>query len=540
MLASPPRAVAHLALLAGLWLAPFARAQENHENEAAVLYGANPTGGQFGRGTAMAGPGAMVGDLAHPSVTFYRRGPKGWTRVWADRGPLGSMFGRELHTDGETLAIGAVWDGWPDDLRGSVRIYELLDGRWEAVQGLHPPASLESDKALNFGDAVAVDGDVMAIGVPGVDEPHHFSGMVLIYEREQGVWIPKASFGQETVDGPVGQQWGLGTTCDVVGDTVVAGASGDKGAVYTYERDAQGWHRAGILHEPNPPDEGKTFGSDVALSRDGSLLVVGQASPDSISTPFVDHPGRAHVFERTASGGWSRLQVLHASDEHFVSGGTQFGLSVDIEGRAIVVGAKDAKGAPSTKGDEGAAYLYLRRPDGTWPATEDRRWWGSAAFKTLGRSVALERGFAVVGGSGEPAHVFEIRVGETFCPATPNSTGESGVLSAVGSPAIAENMLTLSARDCPPDRPGTFLMSDRQALRTAVGDGALCLGEPRLRLGEVAATGPTGAAHLELDLQDPRYAGLITPGSTLHFQYWFSEATGAGANLTAGVAVTFE
>jgi FG-GAP repeat len=535
---APHGALARFAALA-LLASPLALAQER---EAALIHPPLTPAGQFGRGLALSDSWAFVGEIASSTVSFYRREADGWQLRWTDRGPSASYFGRALATDGETLVAGMHVKGWPQDARGAVRIYELIDDRWAVTQEIDAPGFL--DTATLFGWSVAVEGDLLVIGAPGHKKPFHFSGMILIYERVQGVWTLSTTFGQEIIDGPNGWHGSLGDGgLEIVGDVIAAAASGFAGGVYIFERDGQGWKRTALISEPNPQDEGKTFGRDLALSADGQTLVIGQPNPDNKKFPFVDVPGRAHVFERNQSGNWVRVAGLRASDEHFDSqGGTHFGASIELDGDRIVIGATNSKGDPALPGTEGAVYLFERLPDGTWPETETLRLWGSDPEVTLGigNPLAMDRGFVFAANVGYPIHVFELTTGTSFCPVTKNSTGKDGRLSAVGSPQIAKNSLTLSARDCPRDSPGYFLAASNRSAPAFLDGLRLCLAPPILRVGGLAATGNTGAAYHELDLTDPRFPGAFGPGSTVYFQYWFYDEAGGESNLTNAVRVTFE
>lgn len=536
---SPAPAHLYRGLSVLLLVSPAALGQQT-ETEAALLFewpGLSTP--QFGTAVEVAGPWAFVGDWGAATLFFYRRDADGWRPAGMDRGPVGSWFGDSVSSDGETLVVGAQLYGWPQSPIGKVRVYELVGDRWMTVQRIDPP-DLVRPGASGFGDAVAVDGDVMVIGVPGYDDPIDKAGLILIYERIGGVWVWVARFGQQTLDGPNGKHVALGAEVALSGTIVAASAPGQAGAVYLYERDAAGWHNTGVLHEENSPDDGDGFGRALALSEDGRTLVVGQPDPDYVTFSYL--PGRAHVYEKDDQGVWSRVAVLRASDEYIGSDdSSEFGTEVDIDADRVAIGSSNAKGDPAILGYEGAVYLFERTSDGTWPGTETRQWWTSQPDHggDLGQSVALDGGFLIAGSFDDPAHVFEIGEGAELCPGHLNSTGVPGNLTAVGSPVLADATLTLSARHCPIHRPGLFLASFAQG-QTPLGDGVLCLGRPTLRLGGVAPTGRTGTAFHELNFANPAFGGGLGAGTTPHFQYWFSEKVGTGSNLTNAVSVTLE
>ena len=140
--------------------------------------------------------------------------------------------------------------------------------------------------------------------------------------------------------------------------------------------------------------------------------------------------------------------------------------------------------------------------------------------------------------------------GLNFCgPAVPNSTGQSGVMSATGSMAAASNDLTISASDLPVNSFAFFLTSMAQNTVAQPGgsQGVLCLGGAIGRYvgpGQILNSGAAGSVSLALDLtQVPQPTGFVSvqPGETWNFQAWFRDAVGGSAtsNFTDGLEVTF-
>lgn len=140
--------------------------------------------------------------------------------------------------------------------------------------------------------------------------------------------------------------------------------------------------------------------------------------------------------------------------------------------------------------------------------------------------------------------------GANFCgPAVPNSTGQSGVMSAAGSLAVTSNDLTISASELPANSFAFFLTSTGQntVFQPGGSQGVLCLGGAIGRFvgpGQIVNTGVAGAVSLALDLsQHPTPTGFvqIQPGETWNFQAWFRDAVGGQvtSNFTDGIELTF-
>ena len=138
-------------------------------------------------------------------------------------------------------------------------------------------------------------------------------------------------------------------------------------------------------------------------------------------------------------------------------------------------------------------------------------------------------------------------VGETYCsPAVPNSTGYCGKLSAEGSVVVADDDLTLRARDLPPGQFGYLLASMTQDFVVFPGgsDGVLCLGGKIARFASQAqSSGPLGTFTVDVDLGaiplKPPHA--VAPGETWNFQAWYRDFhVVPTSNFTEGASVFFE
>ncbi|MEM9379287.1 MAG: lectin-like protein [Planctomycetota bacterium] len=139
--------------------------------------------------------------------------------------------------------------------------------------------------------------------------------------------------------------------------------------------------------------------------------------------------------------------------------------------------------------------------------------------------------------------------GTNYCMANPNSTGNTGVMSAMGSVSVADNDFTLVGSDLPNSSFGFFLASRMQGMVANPGgsEGNLCIGGAIGRYvgpGQIQNTGNTGEISLAIDLtQIPTPAGFVAaaPGETWNFQAWHRDNSGMGpsSNFTDGLSVAF-
>lgn len=215
-----------------------------------------------------------------------------------------------------------------------------------------------------FGNAVAFDGDTLAIGVPteasdasGTPDQAPDSGAVFIYVRNGANWTQQAFL--KASDAAADD--GFGTSVALDGDLLVVGAPFQAspgpgvnfGGAYVFRRSGGVWTEETLLKAatPAPAD---LFGSAVAV-RDGTV-VVGSPGESTGET----QSGAAFVFEQV-SGSWQQRALLKAATPHPFA---QFGSSVALDGDTLVAGAvnesTDAAGVfdPVDFENAGAAYVF--------------------------------------------------------------------------------------------------------------------------------------------------------------------------------------
>lgn len=284
---------------------------------------------------------------------------------------------------------------------------------------------------IGFGAAVSIDGRTAMVGMPS----HNVIGRVGIYTRTTDGWVRTATLTGASSDVD------FGSAIDLDGNTAVIGAAGRAGGgaagrAYLYRKQGQQWRQLGRVQvqagvsavaydngviaigsggtDFNSPgvvrlyerkrkqglrriatlrasdaSENDRFGASLAMERD--VLVVGAPNLGGISGGVV--PGAAYAFARRGRH-WIEQQKLSGSD---ALPGSQFGESVAIKDRAILVGAPfhDVPGEDCTEFlPEGKAYVFLpyRR---TW--FESQALNGDAQFCALfGNDVAMGRGLVAV------------------------------------------------------------------------------------------------------------------------------------------------
>lgn len=335
----------------------------------------------------------------------------------------GDLFGFWMDVSGDTLVVGAPFedsnakgiDGDQDSdsapNAGAAYVFRRQDNAWK--QEAYLKAS-NTDAADEFGHAVAIDGDLIAVGAPyeasnaaGVggnqdSDGLNGAGAVYLFRRIEGQWRQEAYV--KPSDPQVDALFGAHLALD--GDLLVVGAPGEffldefpgefpnDGAVYVFRHDGATWVEEAILKASNG-DFGHQFGFQVSV--DGDIIAVGAiGEPSSIGGPDAD-PARAddlaplsgavYVFERQQDGAWQETAYIKPQDPGGATApfpecidfdeceGDRFGVRVELEGDTLVVGAHfEDSSAREIDGDQslddahnaGAAWVFRRNDDGGW------------------------------------------------------------------------------------------------------------------------------------------------------------------------------
>lgn len=266
-----------------------------------------------------------------------------------------------LSADNTTLVAGSYG---ADSYQGSILIF--YNTNWSVERRLIRSSRVDSD---NFGYCVSVssDGDKVATGAYGVNSE---TGAAYVYDYNGTTWILGATL--TASGGAPNDQFGFSIAISSDGSTVVVGAPGtdtSSGSVYVYN--GPNWGTPTKLDADVRAQYDK-FGSSVAISSDGSIIVVGAFSGNSGT-------GAAYVCRGSDWGTQTLLTASDGEDQDY------FGISVSTsaDGNIIAVGASrdDDNGTYA-----GAVYVY----SGTnWITETKHTAFDGAAVDYFGESVAL-------------------------------------------------------------------------------------------------------------------------------------------------------
>ena len=210
-------------------------------------------------------------------------------------------------------------------------IYELSTNTWAAYKGESITLQLQTENVD--------DGNV----------PYTITGLVEEDFERIDFDVPQLD---QTVSNSVNNSY-FGSSSSISDDeTIMVVGSPEEdsysGRVYTYDLDSEGnWNLRNVL---SGGVEQHYFGSDVSLSPDGQILIVG--------APYKNGIGRVYTYDLDSEGNWVLRNTLADSQS-----GTWFGSGVSLSKYTDVL----VVGAPNpSENHQGKVYTYELDPNDDW------------------------------------------------------------------------------------------------------------------------------------------------------------------------------
>jgi hypothetical protein len=373
-------------------------------------------GAPFEAGASPTPDGSSSSMNAGAAYVFVREGD-GWRQqayLKAKVITAGDLFGTSVAIWGDTIAVGAPGNIFGSFVtganNGAVHIFGRNGDNWEHQQIITSERSNSGDA---FGFFVRLKEDSLGVGAPLDDEGGLRSGAGYLFARNAGVFEPVQRFKAQAPESEARFGSSISFDGDMLAMTAWSETVDDNtraGAVYLYERTANGWPFFQRVVAPNAHAWAQ-FGGSVELS--GDMMVVSAPHASVEVTP--DHHGEVHVFKR--SGAEYLPTALMTAMRPTV--GDCFGNHMSMTATQLLVGS--AIDADSSAG-AGAAYLYTRTNEGFEPAGYMTAAHGDAQDQ-VGFSVGLSDNFAVVAAPYEDSSSNVIDEG-----ATDNRATDSGAV----------------------------------------------------------------------------------------------------------------
>jgi FG-GAP repeat len=368
------------------------------------------------------------------AASIYRKTNGTWleeTTLMPREGSQFDQFGAAVSLSGDVLAVGAPSDDAGRALvAGSTYIFTRTASGWAQQRRLTAPTP---SLLAQMGFSLALTGDTLLVGSPPrpQDGPEE-SGRVYAFRRNGSEWDLEATL---TPSDAVAKKFGFGWAVAISGGTAIVGArfadterGGKTGAAYIFVKQGSHWtEQAKLVGSAVAP--GHFSGTAVAI--DGNTAVMG--SPAGFGA--APSTGSAYVFVRSGTS-WNQQAVLAAANP---LARDNLGTSVAIVGDRVVTGAP---GKPS--GPPNAGYACVFRRSGTaWsqeaklaPPQTPTRFGGSCAMTADGRIVVGDRStrkayvFARQGGSWQQADTIDGTLALSFG----SSVAVSATTCVIGAP----------------------------------------------------------------------------------------------------------
>ncbi len=298
----------------------------------------------------------------------------------------GDWFGYAvaLSEDGNTLAVGAIFEDGPDDGSqddsGAAYVFTRSNGDWEQTAYLRAEDASEGDR-FGWSLGLSADGDTLLVGSPKHDDnPQTLvdSGAVYVFTRAGSGWTEQAQLQPATATNNA--RFGISVSLSGDGRFAAVGSpwfSGYTGKVSLFIRGNDDSWSLGTTLQASDQQVGDLFGQALALSHGGSLLAVSAVQRDGIALNqnVALKAGAVYIF-RAMTANWSIWNEEKIITAAYPAENTWFGSDIDFDrsGTKLVVGATaESSGSTGLNGDpinvnasrSGAAYLF-RFDEGNW------------------------------------------------------------------------------------------------------------------------------------------------------------------------------
>lgn len=294
---------------------------------------------------------------------------------------FGDQFGLSVATSGHTVVVGAPYHRAHSQAdSGAVYVFQMPAAGWaSATQTAElTDSTLGAKRELGFSVAISSDGHTIVAGAPAGSEVAgngvNTQGTVDVFTTT-GRWrttsTPTARLtvaGSPATESTLGGE--LGWSVAISGHTIVSGTPYDPtypsdGAAYVFNQPPGGWSgpqtQVAELTEKAPLNNEDGFGSSIGIS--GNTIVIGAPR----YAPGGHEQGAAFVFSGPWSGKQTQTATLRANDVS-PTAVPEFGLSVAVSGKTIVVGAP-LHTVGSNPG-QGAVYVFVMPTAGRWVSTK--------------------------------------------------------------------------------------------------------------------------------------------------------------------------
>lgn len=259
-----------------------------------------------------------------------------------------SNFGNAVAVDGDVVAVAGAQPFASLPPTGAVYVFRKRAPLWWTQEAVLVPESPRGWE--EFGFSVAVSGDTLVIGAPGDPQSAESAGAVWVFRRVGDAWTPEAKLLSPR---PAANQR-FGQAVDIDGDRLVTRSYGDAQTIYVYRRDSTSWALETTL---TGDDSGRGYPdwSSSGLDIRGNDVVFGSGLD---GVPATSH---GVVYQFTFDGvDWNRVAKIPLPEDAYSA---WFGASVRLADDVLLVGAPSYGGRFHTGA---GAFFVFRKTEGDW------------------------------------------------------------------------------------------------------------------------------------------------------------------------------
>ncbi len=284
-------------------------------------------------------------------------------------------FGASVDIDGDVLVAGApLWNS-PGVAAGDAYVFrKSAQGEWQWEATLN--ASDRDDgfqRDQHFGEAVAIQGNVIAVGAPGTDDPQAGQNIVAvyIYEYDGNGWVQTARL-MPNLKLPKAK---IGRSIAFDGEYLAASGSADAQSVAIFQRQPGGWREMPPIFISASPDGKPVY---ALLDLYGDTLAISTIPWAELKEPVDEASQQAWAQSLRTAGvvtlygrsgdGWAQVFQTGPQEAslYFMRPDIPSGLPIALGGEAgearwLAIGKP---GFPYSGRESGSVALYQQGEDG--------------------------------------------------------------------------------------------------------------------------------------------------------------------------------
>jgi uncharacterized protein YjdB len=302
-----------------------------------------------------------------------------------------------ISSDGNTVAIGAIYNDGTGSNAGHVRVYKWDGSLWTQFgldidgEAGDPSGGWSPGDQSGWSVSLSSDGNTVAIGSTNNNDAGSYTGHVRVYDWN-AVSVSWAKRGLD-IDGEAAfDSSGISVSLSSDGNTLAIGAPNNDGndgnssnaghvRVYDWNAVSVSWAKRGSDIDGEATDD--LSGISVSLSSDGNTVAIGATRNDGAG----ENAGHVRVYD------WNAVSVSWAkrgSDIDGEAADDQSGQSVSLssDGNTVAIGAMWNSGSFSSAGHVRVYYWNTAITPNRW-SQRGSDIDGESDYDNIGRSVSL-------------------------------------------------------------------------------------------------------------------------------------------------------